>query len=139
MFEPVSTDIWCRMHRRTTFEHVQSWLDDALSHCTNLVCCLVGNKIDLAAPRQVSRDEGETYAREHGLLYFETSAATGHNVEDVFLKSAAAVNQKPSSGSADRSIGSPGSASPGSPAAPATVVAIGGRSSAQGTKSGCCS
>lgn len=46
---------------------------------------LVGNKLDLAADRQVSREEGEAYASEAGLLFGEASARTGDRVSDVFV------------------------------------------------------
>ena len=38
---------------------------------------------DMAAERQVERAEGEAFARTHGLLYIETSAKTGANVDEV--------------------------------------------------------
>ncbi|GAA6039009.1 hypothetical protein JCM8097_000152 [Rhodosporidiobolus ruineniae] len=36
--------------------------------------------------RQVTREEAEEYAREHGLLFFETSAKTGEGVVEVFTE-----------------------------------------------------
>jgi Ras-related protein Rab-2A len=33
--------------------------------------------------RQVSREEGEKFARENGLIFLETSAKTANNVEEV--------------------------------------------------------
>lgn len=33
--------------------------------------------------RAVTTEEGEAFAREHGLIFLETSARTAHNVEDV--------------------------------------------------------
>lgn len=33
--------------------------------------------------RAVSYEEGERFAREHGLIFLETSAKTAHNVEEV--------------------------------------------------------
>ena len=33
--------------------------------------------------RAVSTEEGEQFAREHNLVFLETSAKTAHNVEDV--------------------------------------------------------
>lgn len=44
---------------------------------------LIGNKSDLEHRRQVSTEEGEAFAAEHGLIFFETSAKTAANVEDV--------------------------------------------------------
>jgi len=31
----------------------------------------------------VSTEEGEQFAKEHGLIFLETSARTAHNVEEV--------------------------------------------------------
>ncbi|KAL9024397.1 MAG: hypothetical protein Q9196_006547, partial [Gyalolechia fulgens] len=42
-------------------------------------------------PRKVSTKEGREYAEEEGLLFFETSAKSGHNVQDVFTAIANAI------------------------------------------------
>jgi len=44
--------------------------------------------------RQVSTEEGEAFAREHGLVFLETSAKTAHNVEDAFINTARAIYGK---------------------------------------------
>ncbi|KAH9258766.1 hypothetical protein BASA81_002830 [Batrachochytrium salamandrivorans] len=72
--------------RRDTFLHLMSWLDDVHQHGNDKVLTiLVANKCDLEAQRQVSKEEGEAFAHKHGLLYLETSAKTGHQVEQAFL------------------------------------------------------
>jgi len=38
---------------------------------------------DLEARRDVKKEEGEAFAREHGLIFMETSAKTAANVEEV--------------------------------------------------------
>ncbi|CAL8576249.1 Vacuolar protein sorting-associated protein 21 [Xanthoria parietina] len=42
-------------------------------------------------PRKVSTKEGREYAEEEGLLFFETSAKSGHNVQEVFTAIANAI------------------------------------------------
>lgn len=44
---------------------------------------LIGNKSDLEAKRAVSYEEGEAFAKAHGLFFMETSAKTSANVEEV--------------------------------------------------------
>lgn len=44
---------------------------------------LIGNKSDLAHRRAVSREEGEQFAKENGLLFLEASARTAQHVEEV--------------------------------------------------------
>lgn len=87
--------------RRHTFNHLTSWLEDARQHSnSNMVIMLIGNKwwdffvswmeelecgcfSDLFARREVQKEEGEAFAREHGLIFMETSAKTAANVEEV--------------------------------------------------------
>ena len=47
-------------------------------------CILVGNKVDLAAHREVPRAHAEAYAQERRLHYIETSAKTGLGVDQMF-------------------------------------------------------
>lgn len=46
---------------------------------------LIGNKCDLAHRRAVSTEEGEQFAKEHGLIFMEASAKTAQNVEEVLF------------------------------------------------------
>lgn len=46
---------------------------------------LIGNKSDLAHRRAVSTEEGEQFAKEHGLIFMEASAKTAQNVEEVTI------------------------------------------------------
>jgi Ras-related protein Rab-5C len=47
---------------------------------------LVGNKADLAANRKTSKEMGEQYAQEEGLLFAEASAKSGTGVEELFME-----------------------------------------------------
>ncbi|KAJ3430898.1 ras-related protein rab-2-a [Anaeramoeba flamelloides] len=72
--------------RRDSFNHLLSWLDDALQNSgPDLQIMLVGNKADLEHRRVVSYEEGKNFADEHGLLFVETSAKTALNVEKAFV------------------------------------------------------
>ena len=44
--------------------------------------------------RAVSTEEGEQFAKEHGLVFLETSAKTAHNVEDAFINTARKIYEK---------------------------------------------
>ena len=45
---------------------------------------LCGNKTDLTAERQVTKDEGEELAKKLNISYVETSAKTGDGVINAF-------------------------------------------------------
>ena len=47
---------------------------------------LIGNKSDLEQDRVVSLDEGEKFARMNGLMFMETSALNGNNVDEAFTQ-----------------------------------------------------
>lgn len=49
---------------------------------------------DLESRRDVQREEGEAFAREHGLIFMETSAKTAQNVEEAFIQTARAIYEK---------------------------------------------
>ncbi|MCQ2820557.1 MAG: hypothetical protein MJ252_25105, partial [archaeon] len=45
---------------------------------------LIGNKIDLEEQREVNKEDAENYAKDNDMIYWETSAKDGNNVEEVF-------------------------------------------------------
>jgi Ras-related protein Rab-5C len=47
---------------------------------------LVGNKSDLSSARKTSRELGEGFAEEEGLLFAEASAKSGEGVEGLFME-----------------------------------------------------
>ncbi|CAF3744820.1 unnamed protein product [Rotaria sordida] len=49
---------------------------------------------DLSDRREVQKEEGEAFARDHGLIFIETSAKTAVNVEDAFIKTAREICNK---------------------------------------------
>jgi len=85
--------------RRETFSHLTRWLEEARQNShQNMVIMLIGNKSDLEHRRQVSKEEGETFAQENGLVFLETSAKTSANVEDAFVKTAEKIYENIQSG-----------------------------------------
>ena len=55
---------------------------------------LVGNKCDLNDKRQVSIEEGRELAERNDMMFFETSAKDGINVEEIFINSANEISKK---------------------------------------------
>ncbi|XP_025687748.2 ras-related protein RABB1b isoform X3 [Arachis hypogaea] len=88
--------------RRETFNHLASWLEDARQHANpNMTIMLIGNKCDLSHRRAVSKEEGEQFAKENGLLFLEASARTAQNVEEAFIKTATKILQNIQEGVVD--------------------------------------
>ena len=69
----------------TSLEKAKSWIRELQRQADpNIVIALCGNKLDLAARRQVSQEEAKKYADEEGLMWGETSAKSGEGVADIF-------------------------------------------------------
>jgi hypothetical protein len=45
---------------------------------------LLGNKFDLEADREVSKEEGACFAQENSMFFYEVSAKSGENIEVAF-------------------------------------------------------
>ena len=88
--------------RRETFLHLSAWLQDARENGNpEMVVILVGNKSDLEGRRSVSEEEGRRFARDNGLLFFEASAKTSKNVEELFEEGSKAILKKIEDGRID--------------------------------------
>lgn len=88
--------------RRETFNHLTRWLEEARQNANqSMVIMLIGNKSDLDHRRQVTKEEGEKFAKEHGLIFLETSAKTAANVEEAFIHTAQKIYENITSGNMD--------------------------------------
>jgi len=77
---------------RESFASVGRWAAMARSEGDpELMLMVVGTKIDLVDERQVSAEEGEASAAEHGAAFYEVSAKTGDNVKELFKKLASTL------------------------------------------------
>ncbi|XP_062503687.1 ras-related protein Rab-4B-like [Corticium candelabrum] len=87
---------------RETYNALTNWLTDARTLASpNIVIILVGNKKDLEADREVTFLEASRFAQENELMFLETSALTGENVEEGFLKCARSILSKVDAGELD--------------------------------------
>ena len=71
----------------SSFVRGQMWVRDLQHQARNdVIIALIGNKSDLEDDRVIEYDEAEMYAKEKNILFLETSAKTGINVETIFTK-----------------------------------------------------
>eukprot|EP00475_Leptophrys_vorax_P037737 TRINITY_DN6546_c0_g1_i2.p1 TRINITY_DN6546_c0_g1~~TRINITY_DN6546_c0_g1_i2.p1 ORF type:complete len:245 (+),score=55.58 TRINITY_DN6546_c0_g1_i2:28-735(+) len=68
-----------------SFKNIVRWLEELQDHSSkDIVLALVGNKTDLLY-RQVETTEAAEFATHNGLLFYETSAKDGSNIDSAFL------------------------------------------------------
>jgi small GTP-binding protein len=86
--------------RAETFNDIRHWHEDikrTLGSRTASIGLLCGNKKDLEHARKVTAEDAQNLATELNLQYFETSALTGENIDEIFYtiaKSLAATIDK---------------------------------------------
>jgi len=69
-----------------SFKNAKLWINEVMIKGDTKVIILVGNKVDLDTKRKVEQTEALEYANQNNLLFAETSAKSGENVEDIFIK-----------------------------------------------------
>ena len=85
-----------------SFKSVKNWIEDCQTYASkNINLVLVGNKIDLESERKISKEDGMELATEYGMEFFEASAKTGENIEDIFLRICKTVSKKIDEGKYD--------------------------------------
>jgi Ras-related protein Rab-6A len=72
---------------KDSFLHLNHWLNDLTTvKKDEVIFVVVGNKTDLEDKREVSREEGEQFAKDNDYLFAEVSAKTGEGFPDLFYK-----------------------------------------------------
>jgi len=82
-----------------SFDNIAKWLRNIDEHANEDVeKMILGNKCDMQDKRVVSKERGETIAREHGIRFLETSAKANINIDRAFLDLAEAILNKQTAG-----------------------------------------
>lgn len=71
------------------------WLEDIKEYAedyTNIM--LIGNKNDKETERRISTRDGLKFARKHNFSFFETSAASNENIQEMFILMAKEIINK---------------------------------------------
>ena len=77
-----------------SFESVLGWIDDCIKQTTkSVLLVLIGNKSDLEEQRKVTYEEGQAFAKSHDMIFMETSAKTGKNINESFEESVKQIDQ----------------------------------------------
>ena len=76
------------INKKETFQDIDIWLKELRTHSSpDVKIILIGNKIDLENKREVSREEGEAYAKNNNICKFvESSAKEGINTQSTFIE-----------------------------------------------------
>ncbi|KAK3036392.1 hypothetical protein RJ639_032161 [Escallonia herrerae] len=80
----------------SSFNNIRNWIRNIEQHASdNVNKILVGNKADMdESKRAVPTSRGQALADEYGIKFFETSAKTNFNVEQVFFSIARDIKQR---------------------------------------------
>ena len=69
----------------TSFEALPLWIENFYKNGPEQKnTILIGNKKDLVEERQVTQEEAELFSQTNNMIYFETSAKEGNNIDYVF-------------------------------------------------------
>jgi len=71
--------------KESTFKNIKNWIKQIKDEGPgNIVTILIGNKIDLEEFREVSTEDGQKFAKDYDIQFFESSAKNGTNVKECF-------------------------------------------------------
>ena len=79
----------------TSFNNIPKWLKAIQEHANEGVeKMLIGNRCDIEDERVIPKERGEGIAKENNILFFETSAKTGVNIDYAFTEFVEAIMDK---------------------------------------------
>ena len=71
--------------KQSSYDNIREWIHDIKEEVSEkAIIFLIGNKIDMTDKRKISKEKGEELAEEYKIPFFEASAKTGENVDEVF-------------------------------------------------------
>ena len=80
---------------RNSFLDIDNHLNEIKDYrIEDIPIALIGCKEDLIFEEQITREEGEKYAKDHNLIFFETSAETDYNVIESFNELISIIYEK---------------------------------------------
>ena len=73
--------------KRESFEELTNWINSVkeINNNKNVIFGIAANKSDLYEQKVINKKEGEEFAKNNNVLFFETSAKDYDSVENVFL------------------------------------------------------
>ena len=78
------------IEKKESFKDIDMWIKELkVNSSPDIKIILIGNKSDLIDKREVSYEEGKKFQDDFGFIdFFETSAKTGENIKNMFIKAA---------------------------------------------------
>ena len=71
--------------KQSSFDNIREWVRDIKEEVSEkAIIFLIGNKIDMDEQRKITKEKGEELAEEYKIPFFEASAKSGENVDEVF-------------------------------------------------------
>ena len=78
-----------------SFQNIDEWKREVAQNTSDCMMYLIGNQVDNDHMREVSQDQAGEYAKENLFAFAgETSAKTGQNVEEIFVRAAKMLYRK---------------------------------------------
>ena len=72
---------------KNSFLNIENWMTNIKEESSDTIpIILIGNKCDLDEQRKIQKEEGEQFANNNNLKFFETSCKDGDNVENCFIE-----------------------------------------------------